>query len=61
VYPTPTLLKVPEALEALQCSKQTLYRMINDGRLRTVHLGRATRIPRSEIDRFVAEQLAVVD
>lgn len=39
----------------LGVSKQTVYRMIEDGRLRQVDLGRrVVRIPRADVEKLVA-------
>ena len=49
------LLRLDEAARALGVSRATLYRLIAAGRLRAVRVGRATRIPARELERFVRE------
>lgn len=48
----PPLLTYPEAAAALSVGERTVRRMVSDGRLRAVPLGRARRIPATEIDRI---------
>lgn len=48
------LLKVPEAMAALGCSRSTLYQLTKTGELRTVRLGRAVRIPADAIEALIA-------
>ncbi|MGF1668196.1 MAG: helix-turn-helix domain-containing protein [Acidimicrobiia bacterium] len=47
-------LSVTETCCALGVSRSTVYRLINDGRLRPVHLGRRVLIPLSELDRLMS-------
>ena len=49
------LLRVDEAARVLGVSRATLYRLVAAGRLRAVRVGRATRIPARELERFVRE------
>lgn len=56
--PLVTLLTIPEAAERLAVSRDTIYRLIASGDLRSVHLGRAHRIPADEVDRLIADRLA---
>ena len=37
----------------LGVGRTTLYELINQGRLRPVHIGRSLRIPVAELERFV--------
>ena len=48
--------RIPEAAQMLGVSRAFLYREIAAGRLKTVKLGAATRIPADELRRYV-EQL----
>jgi excisionase family DNA binding protein len=50
------LYRIPEAAQMLGVSRAFLYREIAAGRLKTVKLGAATRIPAEELRRYV-EQL----
>jgi excisionase family DNA binding protein len=49
------LLRVDEAAARLSVSRASLYRLLSSGRLRAVRVGRATRIPARELERFVRE------
>jgi len=49
------LYRISEAAELLAISRAQLYRLIAAGALRVVHVGRATRIPADELQRFVNE------
>lgn len=53
-----TLIRLVEACGHLAVSRSTLYELIRAGRLRTVRVGkRGVRIPRVELERFVADGL----
>lgn len=52
--PESLLYKVPEACALLQLPRSSLYRLLQEGELTAVHLGRAVRIPRTSIEAFVA-------
>jgi len=54
-------LKVPEAAEMLSLGKSTLHELINQGKIRPVRVGRAIRIPVSEVRRFAEERLESYD
>lgn len=49
------LLKVPEAAEMLALSQKTIWQWIGERRIGVIRLGRAVRIPQSEIDRLMQE------
>lgn len=49
------LLRPREAALALGISKAYIYRLLSDGTIRKVALGRAVRIPIEEIDRLATE------
>ena len=51
------LLTIPEVVALTKRARSSLYQDINEGRLRTVKLGRSTRIPRSELERYIAAEL----
>ncbi len=46
-----------DAATALGICERTLFDLVKDGRIREIKIGRAVRIPRSEIVRFLAESL----
>jgi len=47
------LLTVREAADRLGIGRSTAYELIASGRLGTVHIGRACRVPVDAVDRFV--------
>jgi excisionase family DNA binding protein len=49
------LLKVPEAAELLALSQKTVWQWIGERRIGVVRLGRAVRVPVSEIERLMEE------
>lgn len=48
------LLTIREVRAITKLSESSLYRDIHAGRLRTVTLGRSRRIPRVELERYIA-------
>lgn len=54
----PVVVDYSEAARLLSVSASTVARMVKAGQLRTVTFGAAKRIPRSEIERVVDEQMA---
>ncbi len=50
----PLVLTAVEVAEALRCAKWCVYEMVKRGDLRAVHVGRNLRIPRAELERFLA-------
>ena len=48
------LLTLDEAARQLRCARRSVERQIAKRRLRVVHLGRAVRVERDELERFVA-------
>jgi excisionase family DNA binding protein len=51
------LLDVGEVGYALGCGRSLVFRLIATGELRTVKLGRLTRIPLGEVEEFVGRRL----
>lgn len=51
----PELLSMPEAASALGCSADTVRRLIRQGRLASVRLGRSVRIPREDLLRLITQ------
>jgi len=49
------LLTVKEACEYLGISKTTLYKLIKEGKLKPVKLGKITRFEKEDIDRLIKE------
>lgn len=54
----PRLLTVRESCKRLGISHPTLYELLNSGQIKSLKIGRARRVPSSEIDAFVRRQLA---
>jgi excisionase family DNA binding protein len=52
---TVKLMKVPEAAAMLALSQKTVWQWIGERRIGVVRLGRAVRVPQSEIDRLMEE------
>lgn len=47
------LLTAEEAAQALNVGRTTLYALIKDGQLHSVHIGRSCRLTRAELLRYV--------
>ena len=47
------LLTAEEAARALHIGRTTLYALIKDGQLRSVHIGRSCRLTRAELQSYV--------
>lgn len=54
----PALLRITEAAEYLGISRTKCYELIKRGSLRTVHIDASVRVPRAEVERWLAGQLA---
>lgn len=53
--PAPTLLlNLNEVADHLRCTRRSVERQIQGRRLRVVRIGRAVRVEREELDRFIA-------
>jgi excisionase family DNA binding protein len=50
------LLRVPEAAATLGIARSLAYEMARDGRLPTVHIGKAVRIPRRRLEEWIEER-----
>lgn len=53
---TRLLLTVIEAARRLSIGRTTLYELINDGEIETLHVGRSCRIPVDSLDALVARR-----
>lgn len=47
------LLKASEAMKRLQIGRNKLYRLVGDGQLKHVRIGRAIRISEKHLEEFV--------
>ena len=52
----PMAVTYREAGKKLSVCERTVWGLVRDGRLRAVKIGRAVRIPVSELERFIADQ-----
>lgn len=48
------MLTIPEAARVLSVGRSTIYVLMNNESLHPVHIGRAVRISRAELERYVA-------
>jgi excisionase family DNA binding protein len=49
------LLTIAQVVALTQRSRSAIYLDIREGRLATVKLGRQTRVPRAELERYIAD------
>jgi excisionase family DNA binding protein len=59
--PDPTdlqLVTLVDAARYLAVSRSALYELLTTGQIASVHIGRARRIPRAELQRFVRQRLS---
>ena len=54
----PLAVDYSEAGRLLGVSPSSIYRLVRDGKLRAVTVGAAKRVPRAELERYIADQLA---
>lgn len=52
---------VTQAADALSVGKSTIWRLLKEGRIKAVHLGGRTVIPRTELIRLLDEAEAAAD
>ena len=50
------LLRIPEVARALGIARSLAYEMARDGRLPTVHIGKAVRVPRRRLEEWIDER-----
>lgn len=50
---TPDVMTVMEAAKALRCSKNTVYKLIKEGRVAVVRVGRCFKVPKSALVEFM--------
>jgi excisionase family DNA binding protein len=56
--PTPLAVSPRKAAQYLGVGHDAIYQLLNQGRVRSVKLGRRRLIPMSELERFLADELA---
>jgi len=54
---TDEVMTIPEVAEYLKVTRQTVHRLMKDGKIKAFKIGRSTRIMRSEIERFIQGQI----
>lgn len=52
----PALLTVGEVARSLRVSRMTIYRLVEDGHLESVRIGRVIRIPETAVDAYLGRQ-----
>lgn len=55
---TPRLLKIEEAAKQLNISRSLAYRLVGDGELRTIKVGRLRRVPVEALTEFIDQASA---
>jgi excisionase family DNA binding protein len=53
--PDDRFLTVAEVADALRVSKMTIYRLVHDGRLPAIRVGRSFRVPESSLRAYFRE------
>ncbi len=48
-----TLLTISEVANVLRVSKMTIYRLVHDGRLPSMRIGKSLRVPVSALDAYL--------
>jgi len=51
------VMTIPEVADHLKVTRQTIHKLMKEGKIKTFKIGRSTRILRSEIERFIQEQI----
>jgi len=49
-------LKVPEVAKVLRIARSRAYELVAKGQIPAVRIGRSVRVPRHELDRWLADQ-----
>jgi excisionase family DNA binding protein len=52
---TTLLLRIPEVARTLGIARSLAYEMARDGRLPTLHIGKAVRVPRRKLEDWIEE------
>ncbi|MGD0084148.1 MAG: helix-turn-helix domain-containing protein [Acidimicrobiales bacterium] len=53
------LLTIDETCECLHVSRPIVYRLIHEGALRSIVIGRARRVPVLAVEAYIAEQMRI--
>ena len=57
VRPGAALLTVEAAAEVMSIGRTAMYKLVQDGEVRSIKVGRSRRIPRTELDAFITRAL----
>ena len=49
-------MKVQEVAEVLRIARSRAYELVAEGQIPAVRIGRSVRVPRDELDRWLADQ-----
>ena len=49
-------LKVPEVAKTLRIARSRAYELVAEGQIPAVRIGRSVRVPRHELDQWLADQ-----
>lgn len=50
-----TLLTISEVANVLRVSKMTIYRLVHDGQLQSMRIGKSLRVPMSALDAYLSQ------
>jgi excisionase family DNA binding protein len=53
----PALLSVQQAAKYLSVGRTELFKMLKEGRIRSIRRGRRRLVPKAELDRFIREEV----
>lgn len=51
--PPKVLLTIREVMRRLKVSESTVYRLVNQGHIRIVHVGRSSRVPEDSLNSYI--------
>lgn len=52
--PLEPVYEVPQVAEHLNCTAETIYKLVAEGKLRAIRVGRLVRVPESAITEFIS-------
>jgi DNA binding domain, excisionase family len=55
-HESPLLLRIPEVARTLGIARSLAYEMARDGRLPTIHIGKAVRVPRRKLEQWIDDR-----
>lgn len=51
------VMTILEVADHLKVTRQTVHKLMKDGKIKAFKIGRSTRILRSELDKFIEERM----